>query len=234
MMKKMMKSAIAVALTIAVGGVLIPTNLQNAKPEVQAAASVKGTWTLIDTEYHQPENYIKSYDSGNYYRIEFGEPKELDNGDVQLFVSRYHSWTSPKGSCETLSTSVCSAPNSSYKSDEVAYLNESITSQFTGIFITSIKNALIHKRTEKLAFTDPLTELYNHRFFQETLLQEFTRSQRYKKPLSLMIIDIDFFKKFNDTYGHLVGDKVLKHVSAIFKSSMREQIDTEKDRFPAV
>lgn len=101
-----------------------------------------------------------------------------------------------------------------------------ITSQFTGIFITSIKNALIHKRTEKLAFTDPLTELYNHRFFQETLLQEFTRSQRYKKPLSLMIIDIDFFKKFNDTYGHLVGDKVLKHVSAIFKSSMREQIDT--------
>lgn len=101
-----------------------------------------------------------------------------------------------------------------------------ITSQFTGIFITSIKNALIHKRTEKLAFTDPLTELYNHRFFQETLLQEFTRSERYKKPLSLMIIDIDFFKKFNDTYGHLVGDKVLKHVSVIFKSSMRDQIDT--------
>ena len=101
-----------------------------------------------------------------------------------------------------------------------------ITSQFTGIFITSIKNALIHKRTEKLAFTDPLTELYNHRFFQETLLQEFTRSERYKKPLSLMIIDIDFFKKFNDTYGHLVGDKVLKHVSAIYKSSMRDQIDT--------
>ena len=101
-----------------------------------------------------------------------------------------------------------------------------ITSQFTGIFITSIKNALIHKRTEKLAFTDPLTELYNHRFFQETLSQEFTRAQRYKKPLSLMIIDIDFFKKFNDTSGHLVGDKVLKHVSRIFKSSIREQIDT--------
>ena len=101
-----------------------------------------------------------------------------------------------------------------------------ITSQFTGIFITSIKTALIHKRTEKLAFTDPLTELYNHRFFQETLLQEFTRAERYKKPLSLMIIDIDFFKKFNDTYGHLVGDKVLKHVSAIYKSSMRDQIDT--------
>ena len=101
-----------------------------------------------------------------------------------------------------------------------------ITSQFTGIFITSIKNALIHKRTEKLAFTDPLTELFNHRYFQETLSHEFIRAQRYKKPLSLMVIDIDFFKKFNDTYGHLVGDKVLKHVAKIFGNSIREQIDT--------
>jgi len=100
------------------------------------------------------------------------------------------------------------------------------TSQFTGIFITSIKNALIHKRTEKLAFTDPLTELFNHRYFQETLSHEFTRAKRYTKPLSLMLIDIDFFKKFNDTYGHLVGDKVLRHVAAVFKNSVREQIDT--------
>lgn len=101
-----------------------------------------------------------------------------------------------------------------------------ITSQFTGIFLTSIKNAMIHKRTEKLAFTDPLTELFNHRYFQETLSHEFTRAKRYSKPLSLMVIDIDFFKKFNDTYGHLVGDKVLRHVSNVLRNSVREQIDT--------
>jgi diguanylate cyclase (GGDEF)-like protein len=101
-----------------------------------------------------------------------------------------------------------------------------ITSQFTGIFLTSIKNAMIHKKTEKLAFTDPLTELFNHRYFQETLNNEFVRAKRYDKPLSLMIIDIDFFKKFNDTYGHLVGDKVLRFVAKIFGNSMREQIDT--------
>lgn len=101
-----------------------------------------------------------------------------------------------------------------------------VTSQFTGIFLTSIKNAMIHKRTEKLAFTDPLTELFNHRYFQETLAHEFTRAKRYEKPLSLMVIDIDFFKKFNDTYGHLVGDKVLRHVARMLNSSVREQIDT--------
>lgn len=101
-----------------------------------------------------------------------------------------------------------------------------ITSQFTAIFITSIKNAQIHKKTEKLAFTDPLTGLFNHRYFQETLSQEFIRARRYKKPLSLMIIDIDFFKKFNDTHGHQAGDMVLKVVAEIFSGSVREQIDT--------
>lgn len=114
------------------------------------------------------------------------------------------------------------------RKDDTPFSNHEldITSQFTGIFITSIKNALIHKRTEKLAFTDPLTELFNHRYFQESLSHEFIRARRYSKPLSLMVIDIDFFKKFNDTYGHLVGDMVLRHVAAIFKSSVREQIDT--------
>ncbi|RCK80605.1 MAG: GGDEF/response regulator receiver domain protein [Candidatus Ozemobacter sibiricus] len=102
----------------------------------------------------------------------------------------------------------------------------STTSQFTGIFITSIKNALIHRRTEKLAFTDPLTGLFNHRYFQETLAQEFLRARRYGKPLSLMILDIDFFKKFNDTYGHLLGDKVLVHCARLFEKSVREKIDT--------
>lgn len=99
------------------------------------------------------------------------------------------------------------------------------TSQFTGIFITSIKNAFIHRKTEKLAYTDPLTGLYNHRYFQESLEDEVLRSKRYNKPLSLILIDVDYFKKFNDTYGHLVGDKVLVHCANIFKTTTREKID---------
>jgi len=101
-----------------------------------------------------------------------------------------------------------------------------VTSQFTGIFVTSIKNALIHRRTEKLAFTDQLTGLFNHRYFQETLKQEFVRARRYSNPLSLMILDIDFFKRFNDTWGHLLGDRVLAHCGKLFERSVREKIDT--------
>lgn len=73
----------------------------------------------------------------------------------------------------------------------------------------------------RLATTDGLTELYNHRYFQEQLANFVSHAKRYKLPLSLIIIDIDFFKKFNDTYGHQSGDAVLKQVAFILKRNVR-------------
>ncbi len=73
----------------------------------------------------------------------------------------------------------------------------------------------------KLATTDGLTELYNHRYFQEQLANFVSHAKRYKLPLSLIIIDIDFFKKFNDTFGHQSGDAVLRQVAFILKRNVR-------------
>ena len=73
----------------------------------------------------------------------------------------------------------------------------------------------------KLATTDGLTELYNHRYFQDTLKKQIDTSKRYEQEFSLIIIDIDFFKKFNDTYGHQVGDAVLRTVAQILKKNTR-------------
>jgi diguanylate cyclase (GGDEF)-like protein len=78
-----------------------------------------------------------------------------------------------------------------------------------------------NKRLEMLSITDGLTKLYNHRYFQDELARAFEESQRYQRPLSLAIVDLDFFKKVNDTYGHAVGDEVLKVVSHIFQDSIR-------------
>lgn len=72
-----------------------------------------------------------------------------------------------------------------------------------------------------LAVTDEKTQLYNARFFSYRLQNELLRAQRYKRNVTLLIIDIDFFKKFNDTYGHLVGDWVLKNVGKTLKSVFR-------------
>jgi diguanylate cyclase (GGDEF)-like protein len=78
-----------------------------------------------------------------------------------------------------------------------------------------------NRRLEQLSITDGLTKLYNHRHFQDELARAFEESARYERPLSLAIVDLDFFKKVNDTYGHAIGDEVLKAISRIFQQSIR-------------
>jgi two-component system cell cycle response regulator len=78
-----------------------------------------------------------------------------------------------------------------------------------------------NKRLELLSITDGLTKLYNHRHLQDELTRAFEESQRYQRPLSFVIVDLDFFKKVNDTYGHAVGDDVLKAISKIFQEAIR-------------
>ena len=75
---------------------------------------------------------------------------------------------------------------------------------------------------EALATTDGLTGLKNHRSFQEQLSREFERSRRYQTPLSLMLLDVDHFKQYNDTYGHPAGDEVLKMVACLVAEHTRE------------
>jgi diguanylate cyclase (GGDEF)-like protein len=87
---------------------------------------------------------------------------------------------------------------------------------------TALANAQLHTEIEKLATTDGLTGLYNHRRFQEILLEEFKRLNRHSAPVSLLLTDIDYFKKVNDTYGHPVGDLVLKGVSKIIREEIRD------------
>jgi len=89
--------------------------------------------------------------------------------------------------------------------------------------IVDLQNELVEKnqRLELLSITDGLTKLHNHRHFQDELARAFEESQRYQRPLSLAMIDIDFFKKVNDTYGHAVGDEVLKIVSKRYADSVR-------------
>ena len=77
----------------------------------------------------------------------------------------------------------------------------------------------------KLAITDGLTGLYLVRHFKNKLANEEKRAKRYNKIFSILFFDIDHFKKFNDTYGHHIGDEVLKQVAAIFKNSLRDGID---------
>jgi len=99
------------------------------------------------------------------------------------------------------------------RDDEDSFLNFS----FQAFQTISLQNELA-----KLATTDGLTGLNNHRMFQDRLSEEIDRARRYKSKLFLLIIDIDHFKRFNDTYGHQTGDDVLKTMAKIIKESIRK------------
>jgi len=86
----------------------------------------------------------------------------------------------------------------------------------------ALNNAVAHDRLQRLAALDPLTGIYNRRFGLGRLHEEFGRAVRMAVPLGVLMLDIDHFKAVNDTYGHLVGDRVLKSVAAIVCSCLRE------------
>jgi diguanylate cyclase len=71
------------------------------------------------------------------------------------------------------------------------------------------------------AITDPLTGLFNRSAYDERIQQDYRRWKRYKRPSSLVVIDVDFFKKVNDTYGHSAGDRVLMSLAELFKRHIR-------------
>jgi diguanylate cyclase (GGDEF)-like protein/PAS domain S-box-containing protein len=80
----------------------------------------------------------------------------------------------------------------------------------------------LHAEVERLATTDPLTGVLNRKHFFQAGELEVKRSIRYARPLALLLLDIDFFKKVNDTYGHAVGDKVLKKMAASLCDKLRQ------------
>jgi two-component system cell cycle response regulator len=86
----------------------------------------------------------------------------------------------------------------------------------------NIENAY-HEEIYRLTTVDGLTQISNKRFFMETLEREIARSHRYKRALSLAMFDLDHFKKINDTYGHLAGDYVLKHLASAVKLKIRRE-----------
>jgi diguanylate cyclase (GGDEF)-like protein len=77
-------------------------------------------------------------------------------------------------------------------------------------------------RMQRMAMVDGLTNLFNHRFFRDQLRTEFQRAVRYQKSMALIMIDIDDFKGYNDTYGHLAGDRVLAETACAVRGSVRD------------
>ena len=111
---------------------------------------------------------------------------------------------------------VAGPPTPSFRRDAPVILSL-ISNELTMI----LDNARLYEGAKRMAITDGLTRIYNHRFFQELFEKEFKRATRYGSVFSLIMLDIDFFKRINDTYGHLFGDEILKEMAALVKGCLR-------------
>ncbi|MDD5665585.1 MAG: sensor domain-containing diguanylate cyclase [Candidatus Omnitrophica bacterium] len=86
----------------------------------------------------------------------------------------------------------------------------------------AIENSQLYEKTVMLAHLDSLTELWNHGYFQFLLNNELEKSRMMQKPLSLVMLDIDFFKVYNDVAGHQAGDRILKELAALLRNQSRK------------
>ncbi|MGE5196945.1 MAG: GGDEF domain-containing protein [Deltaproteobacteria bacterium] len=91
-------------------------------------------------------------------------------------------------------------------------------------FLLGIRRSLLYQKIQELAIMDGLTGILSRRYFLERFQEEFERSKKFKYGFAFLMIDVDHFKEYNDRYGHLVGDVILKEVSRIIKDNLR-QID---------
>ena len=105
--------------------------------------------------------------------------------------------------------------------DEVVRLIEVFASKAA----SNIELQRAYGELEQQSRTDGLTGLYNHRFFQERLIAETARAQRFDKKLTLLMIDVDNFKEFNDAYGHPQGDRLLKSLADLLLAQTRANVD---------
>ena len=105
----------------------------------------------------------------------------------------------------------------SYAPEELRFLQT-----FAGTVSIAIDNARLYGEQSRLAVTDGLTGLYNHKHFHEMLALEMGRARRYGQPLSLLLLDIDHFKSYNDARGHQAGDTLLRDLAGLFQSEARQ------------
>jgi diguanylate cyclase (GGDEF)-like protein len=158
--------------------------------------------------------------------FEIGRSARCDLPIDQESVSRHHAritfdgksyWIQDLGSTNGTFVSDIAVQKQQLSDGEQVRIGRSILKFMTGENV----EVQYHEEIYRLMTVDGLTQIYNRRYFNEALEREMNRSQRYQRNLSLIMFDIDFFKRVNDSFGHLAGDHLLRHIASIVKPRLR-------------
>lgn len=204
-----------------------PHKLQTTDSKIKLLTEIIALAGILSTVYvaKKPDQVVTRFKTQAKRRLKI-EDKKLED-----FLSRVHTEVeqtakffdlkiqNQKSVAEVLqiANAELSVLNLSYEQ-----MNRSLVEKTVQLELLTVELEKKNKLLERLANVDGLTEAYNHRYFQDFLDREIKRAERNNYTLSLVMVDIDHFKKFNDSYGHQVGDAILRQFSQIAQELLRE------------
>ncbi|MEZ4762351.1 MAG: sensor domain-containing diguanylate cyclase [Calditrichia bacterium] len=127
---------------------------------------------------------------------------------------------SPLYQNDELTGLLCLGPN--FKDEEYSLDQLETLGIVSNMLAVAVSNATLYENIRAMSYTDGMTSLHNYRFFELRIKEEISRARRDGSQLSLLILDVDYFKNYNDTLGHPAGDDVLRKVSKILQTSVRD------------
>lgn len=174
--------------------------------QTETAGKVRALQTEICDLYHLKADQVRDLlDDVARESIDILKAFDLDPGDLKPYSQMLQEAN------EELGRLNLSYEHLAMELKEAKEKAENLASELTDV----------NSRLRELVFRDGLTGLYNHRYFQEILVKELSRAFRYQSSVSLIMFDIDFFKKVNDNYGHPVGDLVLMNIARAIEGAVR-------------
>jgi diguanylate cyclase (GGDEF)-like protein len=157
-----------------------------------------------------PEGYTRALHAAEAAALDAGQIAEVELGGASALAA-------PLGGDGAVGIVSVARGDRKFTSGE-----HELFSYLTNQASVSVENVDLHETVQRQAVTDELTGLFNHRRFQEVMTTEVERARRYGQEMGLIMLDIDDFKRVNDTYGHLQGDLVLREVARVLRQSSRE------------
>lgn len=196
------------------------------QPSVQDFASMRQRASLVHI-YPPGTNIGKRYDLSEFREVVIGRVPEcqiLIDGDS---VSRRHARITR--SADGWQVNDLASTNGSYVNDARITQHPLCNGDLLKIGSTIFKfligdnaEAAYHEEIYRMTIIDGLTQTFNRRYFDECLHNEVIRCNRYRRPLSLVMLDVDHFKKVNDSHGHVAGDRVLQELARRVRTNVRE------------
>ena len=145
---------------------------------------------------------------------------ELDNPLLSRLLPRAHRVVVVPLFAEAVGLGVAVLENQDANTRDLRAV--AMATQFASHVALALRNARLLEEVQRLAETDPLTGVANRRLFEITLTRELKRAERQEDPITLVMLDVDHFKPYNDTYGHQAGDEVLRRVAHMLSTACRE------------